>query len=105
MQQVLLSYESLSNIGIRTNRITMEQKEYLGGISIVPIYLTKGMEFDSVILLDVDKEHYLDDAMHAKLLYVGCTRALHQLIFTYDRDLSPLAERVLPKYYQAAAYV
>lgn len=98
-------YESLRNMGVRTNRITMEQKEYFGGISIVPIYLTKGMEFDSVILLDVDKEQYLDDDLHAKLLYVGCTRALHQLTLAYDKSLSPLVERVLPKYYQLETYV
>ncbi|MCH5584606.1 AAA family ATPase [Shimazuella sp. AN120528] len=98
-------HEALQNIGVSANRITFDQKEYLGGISIAPVYLTKGMEFDAVILLDVDKEQYLDDALHAKLLYVGCTRALHQLILTYSKSMSSLVERVSPELYQAKAYV
>jgi hypothetical protein len=37
-----------------------------------------------------------------KLLYVGCTRALHQLILTFDQSLSPLIEKVIPDLYQVA---
>ncbi|WP_237446613.1 HelD family protein [Shimazuella alba] len=97
-------FESLRDAGIQSNRISVDQKEYLGGISIVPIYLTKGMEFDSVILLDVDAEQYLDDSLHAKLLYVGCTRALHQLYITHDKSPSPLIKQVLPELYEADIY-
>lgn len=83
-------HKSLSRSGVKTNLIYAGQQEYHGGISVVPIFLAKGMEFDAVILADVNEHHYPDDAFHAKLLYVGCTRALHHLYLIYDRTLSPL---------------
>ncbi|WP_037465988.1 HelD family protein [Shimazuella kribbensis] len=97
-------YESLRIAGIKVNRIEYDQKEYVGGISIVPIYLTKGMEFDAVFLLDVEEQNYLDDQHHAKLLYVGCTRSLHQLFLTYEAELSSLVKRVQPTLYEAKTY-
>ncbi|MEK3901485.1 HelD family protein [Paenibacillus sp. FSL R7-0179] len=53
--------------------------EYRGGLSILPVYLSKGLEFDAVILADADSDHYGAAAWDAKLMYVGCTRALHEL--------------------------
>jgi hypothetical protein len=35
------------------------------------------MEVDLVLLVDVDEENYPTSELNAKLLYVGCTRALH----------------------------
>ncbi|GIO69107.1 UvrD-helicase domain-containing protein [Paenibacillus sp. FSL M7-1455] len=54
-------------------------KAYEGGLSVLPVYLSKGLEFDAVIVADADGEHYGASAWDAKLLYVGCTRALHEL--------------------------
>jgi DNA helicase-2/ATP-dependent DNA helicase PcrA len=99
-----LIHQALGREGIEANQISWDQKEYLGGISIVPIYLTKGMEFDAVILLDVDETQYPDDKLHAKLLFVGCTRALHQLYITHDKSPSPLIKQVLPELYEADIY-
>lgn len=53
--------------------------EYRGGLSVLPVYLSKGLEFDAVILADADSAHYGEAAWDAKLMYVGCTRALHEL--------------------------
>lgn len=63
-----------------------------GDIFIAPLSLTKGLEFDAVLVLDADEQHYAspDDR---RLLYVACTRALHSLSFFYDAAPSPL----LPK--------
>ncbi|MGB8000765.1 MAG: 3'-5' exonuclease [Anaerobacillus sp.] len=72
------------------NLITADDRSYAGGISIVPIYLTKGLEFDGVIIADACEENYRDDAEDAKLLYVGCTRALHELKVFYIGNASPL---------------
>ncbi|MDF2882106.1 MAG: ATP-dependent helicase [Clostridiaceae bacterium] len=49
---------------------------YEGGEIIIPSYLSKGLEFDAVILLDDMK----NDCQEDKLKYVMCTRALHKLI-------------------------
>lgn len=62
--------------GLDAHLIDATQTEYRGGISVVPVYLAKGLEFDSVLLVDVDAEHYEATPLSAKLLYVGCTRVL-----------------------------
>ena len=38
-----------------------------------------GLEFDTVILWNPDMKHGLEQPETAKLLYVACTRALHEL--------------------------
>ncbi|KGE18244.1 HelD family protein [Paenibacillus wynnii] len=61
------------------NLIDGSMTEYKGGLSVLPLYLSKGLEFDAVIVADADLKHYGDTAWDAKLMYVGCTRALHEL--------------------------
>ncbi|MVP02394.1 HelD family protein [Paenibacillus lutrae] len=81
---------ALQALGIEASRITADQKQYAGGISVVPVYLTKGLEFDAALLVDADAEHYGANVQDAKLLYVGCTRALHELWVLYSGEASPL---------------
>jgi DNA helicase-2/ATP-dependent DNA helicase PcrA len=45
---------------------------------IVPAYLTKGLEFDAVITVNMN-EAYTTDELDLKLLYVVFTRAMHRL--------------------------
>lgn len=80
--------------GLETTLITSKQTAYKGGLSVLPVYLTKGLEFDAVLITDVDAAHYERNAQDAKLLYVGCTRALHQLHLHYSGDVSPLIEGI-----------
>ncbi|WP_206832027.1 HelD family protein [Alicyclobacillus fructus] len=75
--------------GLDAHLLTAAQTHYEGGVSIVPVYLAKGLEFDSVILVDVDEAHYRLEERDAKLLYVGCTRALHRLRLFYCDRPSP----------------
>ncbi len=49
------------------------------GTMILPIRLVKGLEFDAVILWNLDMQHGPDDPRLSKLLYVAATRALHEL--------------------------
>ena len=55
--------------------ITPTDISYESKITILPSYLSKGLEFDAVIILNTFKENILD----LKLLYVSMTRALHKL--------------------------
>lgn len=66
--------------------------EYRGGLSILPVYLSKGLEFDAVILADADSDHYGAAAWDAKLMYVGCTRALHELWLLRGGELPPYVQ-------------
>ncbi|EJQ51397.1 hypothetical protein IEQ_02337 [Bacillus cereus BAG6X1-2] len=83
-------YEKLTNAGLTVNVIEADQSKYEGGISVVPVYLAKGLEFDAVLLIDVDEEHYKNTKHDAKLLYVGCTRSLHDLWIFHGGKASPL---------------
>ncbi|WP_257349487.1 HelD family protein [Pseudalkalibacillus decolorationis] len=77
-------YDELKAAGVNASLITADQRNYKGGISVIPVYLTKGLEFDAVMMIDVDSENYRSNDDDAKLLYVGCTRALHQLCVLYE---------------------
>lgn len=60
------------------------------GVMVLPIALTKGLEFDTVLLWNPDKESYQENEGDAKLLYVAITRALHELHILCHGDLSDL---------------
>jgi len=46
------------------------------GAFVIPLQLSKGLEFDAVLVLDADRFQADGDK---RLLYVACTRALHRL--------------------------
>lgn len=94
-------YEKLTKAGISVNVIEANQSKYEGGISVVPVYLAKGLEFDAVLLVDVDEAHYKDTKHDAKLLYVGCTRSLHDLWIFYSGERSPLLQKIPDDLYEA----
>ncbi|NMO96767.1 AAA family ATPase [Paenibacillus lemnae] len=80
-------HEMLAGEWPELNLIDGGKGTYQGGLSILPVYLSKGLEFDAVIAADVDAYHYADKIWDAKLLYVGCTRALHELWLFYEDQL------------------
>lgn len=71
---------------------TGEQTDFDKGVMVLPIRLTKGLEFDAVILYDPSEEDYRETEGDAKLLYVAVTRALHELHIVYEQKLSKLFE-------------
>lgn len=62
--------------------------EVIKGAMVIPSYIAKGLEFDVVIVYDVNKESYSTE-FDKKLLYIACTRALHRLVIYYKGDKSP----------------
>ena len=52
--------------------------EGLKGTFIMPAYMSKGLEFDGVIICDANLGGHCSED-DKKLLYVECTRALHRL--------------------------
>ncbi|MGE5672938.1 MAG: HelD family protein [Mycobacterium leprae] len=83
-------HEDLSNLGLAPELITANQTSYRGGLSIMPVYLTKGLEFDAVIVAGANAESYGATQRDARLLYVACTRALHELVLLWTETSSPL---------------
>ncbi len=60
------------------------------GVMVLPVTLTKGLEFDAVVLWKPDDQHYGMNRKEAKLLYVAITRALHELYMIGDMEMSGL---------------
>ncbi len=57
-------------------------------IMIIPSYLSKGLEFDAVLVMDANDDKYRDE--NKLLLYTVCTRALHKLNVYYSKELTKL---------------
>ena len=81
-------YEYLKDKNIELNLITLDSLEYTGGICSITSSLSKGLEFDGVIINKADKDIFdKNNSFDMKLLYVSMTRALHELIITYENEL------------------
>lgn len=70
--------------------IKSKDSEYHAGVSIVPSYLAKGLEFDGVILFNVNNEKYQNNVLDIKLLYVAITRAMSKLDVFYTGKISEI---------------
>ena len=70
--------------------INSKDSEYNGGINIVPSYLSKGLEFDAVIITDADIYNYTKSEVDTKLLYVCITRAMNTLDIYHVEKISEL---------------
>ncbi|MFM1650933.1 HelD family protein [Brevibacillus sp. B_LB10_24] len=70
--------------------LSYKDAEYPGGVTILPAYLTKGLQFDVVILLDADEAHYGLNEQDAKLMYVVMTRPVHRLLLYAVQSPTPL---------------
>ncbi len=80
-------YKKLSKLGLDVSVITEKNEEYHGGLCIMPSYLSKGLEFDAVILYNANNVNYTDNNIDSKLLYVAMTRAMHELYVNYNGEL------------------
>ena len=69
--------------------IKNESAADLQGVFIIPVYMSKGLEFDAVLICDTDITNYYSED-DKKLLYIGCTRALHRLNLFSKGEVSPL---------------
>lgn len=70
--------------------ISSKDSEYNGGINICPSYLSKGLEFDAVIITDADVNNYTKSEVDTKLLYVCITRAMNTLDIYYVDKITEL---------------
>ena len=80
----------LSKLRNDVKLIQGKDSEYNAGISIVPSYLAKGLEFDCVIIANANKEKYSNSSLDTKLLYVTITRAMSKLDVFYMGEISDL---------------
>ncbi|MFC8100814.1 HelD family protein [Streptomyces sp. NPDC057363] len=57
-------------------------------VTVLPVALAKGLEFDAVIVAQASAAEY-GSAADCALLYIACTRALHRLTVTHTERPSP----------------
>ena len=77
-EEALKLYELLKTEVVSINILNSTTKEFNKKLVIVPSYIAKGLEFDSVIIYTDKDNKYKDSEKY--LYYVACTRAQHQLI-------------------------
>jgi DNA helicase-2/ATP-dependent DNA helicase PcrA len=68
--------------------VTGGSAELPKGVSVLPSYLAKGIEFDAVLVWDASSSCY-GKVKDRKLLYTVCTRALHILHIYHTGEPSP----------------
>ncbi|WHY65088.1 RNA polymerase recycling motor HelD [Neobacillus sp. SuZ13] len=73
----------------------LEEKEDMkkGSIVILPSHLSKGLEFDAVLIVTLE-ELYSDEELDIKLLYVAMTRPMHRLYLYASSPSDLLLDRV-----------
>ncbi|QTM98720.1 AAA family ATPase [Sediminibacillus dalangtanensis] len=95
------AYESLACIKdiklLKSNSATYEQ-----GVVVLPAYLSKGVEFDAVIIYDASENVYGDESLR-RIFYTACTRAMHYLQFYSVGVPSPFLRTVLRNGYVQCA--
>ena len=82
-------YHKLKEVLAEINLIDTEISEFKIGVNVISSYLSKGLEFDGVIV--ADGEEYLNES-NKNLFYTVCTRALHELKVFTKKSL----EEILP---------
>jgi DNA helicase-2/ATP-dependent DNA helicase PcrA len=95
-EQARLYYEALTNAEVPHLRLVDDQDfSFTAGIDVTDVRQSKGLEFDIVILLEVNDTSYpvSDDAR--RLLHVAMTRAAHQLWVTHTGAPSRLLPETL----------
>ena len=72
-----------------------KDSEYNSGISVIPSYLAKGLEFDCVLISNANEEKYTYSSLDIKLLYVTITRAMSKLDIFYTGEITGLLKNIV----------
>lgn len=93
------AYEALQRAGAprHLHLVTREETSFRNTLVVIPVYLAKGLEFDSVIIWDGGASVYSREE-ERKLFYTACTRAMNVLYVGYSGEKSrflALADRSL----------
>jgi DNA helicase-2/ATP-dependent DNA helicase PcrA len=79
-EQADVYYDALRMAEIpRLRRVRHYEFSFRPGVEVTEIRQVKGLEFDYVVLIDVNASSYGTDAESRHLLHIGATRAAHQL--------------------------
>ena len=71
--------------------LTEESASFSSGIIICSVHMSKGLEFDHVIVPHASEKTYRDE-VDRHLLYIACTRAMHRLHILYCGTATPFIQ-------------
>ncbi len=78
--QANLYFEALRNAEVPAlRRIYGKEFTFSPGIDVVDVTQVKGLEYDYVVMVEVNEQTYPDAKEARHLLHIGATRAVHQL--------------------------
>jgi DNA helicase-2/ATP-dependent DNA helicase PcrA len=76
-------------------RVRRDEFNFQAGIDVTDVAQVKGLEFDYVVMVDVNDTSYPDVHWARHLLHIGVTRAAHQLWLVSTGEPSPLIPTAL----------
>lgn len=85
-------YDKLKN-KYEVNLLDIDSLEFKEGIIISTIHMSKGLEFDEIVIPMVDTNNYKSD-YDRSLLYIACTRAMHKLTLTYHDEITEILSSI-----------
>jgi len=95
-QQADVVYEGLERAEVpRVRRVAKQDFSWEPGFDVTDVRQTKGLEFDEVILLETTATSYPATSQARHALYVGATRAAHQLWCIASDKPSPVVTEAL----------
>lgn len=95
-QQAEVYYEGLLRAEVpNVRRVRRQDFTWERGFDVTDVRQTKGLEFDEVILLETTASSYSESAQARHALYVGATRAAHQLWCVASETPSKLVQEGL----------
>ena len=75
------------------NLLDIDSLEFKEGIIISTIHMSKGLEFDEIVIPMVDTNNYNSD-YDRNLLYIACTRAMHKLTLIYHNKITEILSNI-----------
>lgn len=78
-------YEKLAQRYKNISLLDFKSLEFSEGIIVTSCHMSKGLEFDCVIIPGCTRDNYQTE-LDRSLLYIACTRAMHRLNITYSWD-------------------
>ena len=98
-QQAELYYEGLSRAEVpNVRRVAQQDFTWEPGVDVTDVRQTKGLEFDEVVLLETTASSYATTPQARHAMYVGATRAAHQLWCVASEQPSPLVTEAIAKF-------
>lgn len=95
-KQAKALHKALNKKEVSAHLLTSGSTSLESGAIVTSVHLAKGLEFDQVIVPQVSDQNYSTE-VDRSMLYIACTRAMHNLTLTYNGNISKIVEGALQK--------